>query len=383
MRVQSESVKGAAPDALIVGGGLAGSMVALELARAGRHPVLLERSKGPHDKVCGEFLSREALHYLERHSIDVLALGAVPIRSVRLALRKTQRECELPFVALSLSRRRLDEEMLRVASSAGIEVHRDACACSLEERHGAWSATLRDGRVLQARTAFLATGKHDLRGWTRPPGTHRGLVAFKMYYRLERKQYAQLGNAVELILFPGGYAGLQAVEEGKVNLCLLVSSERLRKCGSQWPGLLQHLLQSAPHLAERLDGAVPLLPAALAISHIPYGHMQRPLPDGLWRIGDQAAVIPSFCGDGMAIALHSGALAAQEFLRGASPENYQRTLRTQLRWRLSSAARLSQLLVALPQAAQLVRWFPRLLSTIALITRIPDTALLTNRPAGA
>ena len=48
----------------MIGGGLAGSMVAMRLASAGREVVLLEKEREAHHKVCGEFLSREAIHYL-------------------------------------------------------------------------------------------------------------------------------------------------------------------------------------------------------------------------------------------------------------------------------------------------------------------------------
>lgn len=366
-------------DALVVGGGLAGSSVAARLAKAGRHVVLLEKSKGPHHKVCGEFISREALHYLEQHNVDVSALGSVPIRSVRLVTNKRQEEAGLPFAAISVTRKVLDEAMLRMASQAGVEIHCNSAVDELRKTsQGDWIANLRDGRSSQAAHAFLATGKHDLRGWARPAGTHRGLVAFKMFYQLTPEQHAQLGHAVELTLFTGGYAGMQPVEHGAVNLCLVVTSEQLRKVGSNWSGLLPHLLQSSPHLDARLSGATPLLTAPLAISHIPYGHMQRPVQDGLWRVGDQAAVIPSFCGDGMAIALHSGALAAEHFLHAATPESFQHKLRGQLQVRLSIATRISQLLVTFPQAARVISLSPGLLSSIALMTRIPESALLTS-----
>ena len=49
--------------------------------------------------------------------------------------------------------------------------------------------------------------------------------------------------------------------------------------------------------------------------------------DGLYRLGDQAAVIPSFCGDGMAIALHSARLAARAVLGGSGPASYARAIR--------------------------------------------------------
>ena len=44
-----------------IGGGPAGSALATRLARSGREVVLVERETGPHDKVCGEFLSWEAV----------------------------------------------------------------------------------------------------------------------------------------------------------------------------------------------------------------------------------------------------------------------------------------------------------------------------------
>ena len=45
-----------------------------------------------------------------------------------------------------------------------------------------------------------------------PPGRHNTLVAFKLYLRLAPAQHRELGSAIELTLFPGGYAGLQPVE---------------------------------------------------------------------------------------------------------------------------------------------------------------------------
>ena len=365
-------------DALVLGGGLAGSMVALELARAGRQPVVLERTKSAHHKVCGEFLSGEAIHYLARHNVNPAALGAVRLHAVRLVLRKAIIEDTLPFPAYSLTRSLLDEALLLRAASAGVDVQRNCTVESVQQEEGAWCASVRDGRCFRSKHAFLATGKHDLRGWPRPAGTHRGLVAFKMYYRLTPQQHAALGDAIELILFPGGYAGLQPVEGGRVNLCLLITGKCLKGAGSSWAGVSSHLMRHSPHLAARLDRATPLLDAPLTAAHIPYGHVQATSPNGLWYVGDQAAVIPSFCGDGMAIALHSGAVAAQHFLQGDRSETYQLQLRAQLRRRLALATRLSQVLVALPEAAQIVRLAPTLLSRIALMTRIPERALLAE-----
>ena len=71
--------------AIAVGGGLAGAIFALELARNGRSVVVLERTHGPHHKVCGEFLSEEAQAILRRFGIDARACGAAPVSRLRLA----------------------------------------------------------------------------------------------------------------------------------------------------------------------------------------------------------------------------------------------------------------------------------------------------------
>ena len=80
-----------------------------------------------------------------------------------------------------------------------------------------------------------------------------------------------------------------------------------------------------PALGSDLHNATPCWPKPLAISPIPYGHLGGPA-DGMWRVGDQVAVIPSFTGDGMSIALHSAVLAAEMYLDGKSADDYVRRL---------------------------------------------------------
>ena len=75
--------RGALP-AIAVGGGLAGAAFAIELARSGRRVLVLERSRGPHHTVCGEFLSEETQVVLGSLGIDPQVLGATTITHFRL-----------------------------------------------------------------------------------------------------------------------------------------------------------------------------------------------------------------------------------------------------------------------------------------------------------
>ena len=358
-------------DVMIVGGGPAGAAAAALLARQGRQVVVIEKSAATHDKVCGEFLSHEALRYLERLGLDLAALGAAPIEHLRLAADKQIATCRLPFPAKSLTRRTLDEALLAQAAAAGALVMRGCRVDALDHRDNVWVAHLSSGGTLGAANAFLATGKHDVGSHPRPQGVQNDLVAFKMFYRLGPAQQAALVAHVELIVFPGGYAGLQLVEDGSANLCLLVRRARLRACGGHWDGLLKHMLRNSRFLAARLEGADPMHEKPFAVSSIPYGLLERRATDGLWRVGDQAAVIPSFSGDGISIALHSAHLAAEMLLRGNQADAYQMRLASELRRSVNIATAISRMVVANPYLVQLARLCPPLLRPIANGTRVP------------
>jgi flavin-dependent dehydrogenase len=88
--------------------------------------------------------------------------------------------------------------------------------------------------------------------------------------------------------------------------------------------------QDCPHLARRLDGAEPMLDKPIAITHIPYGYLRRTTEDGLYCIGDQAAVIPSFTGDGISIALHTARCAVAACLSAEPAPVFQANLRSAL-----------------------------------------------------
>jgi flavin-dependent dehydrogenase len=375
----------AATPALVIGGGIAGAALAAHLAQAGRRVTLVERRDGPHDKVCGEFVSGEAALYLDDLAIDLAALGAVRMRSVRLCAGRRVTTAQLPFPAFSVSRRALDEAILRAAAALGADIRRGRAARALMPGRDGWRAELDDGEMLAAADVFLATGKHDLRGWKRPSGVQNDLVAFKLHWRLAPEETAALGAAVELMLFPGGYAGLEPVEQGIANLCLVVRKGHLAAVGQTWDALLAWLRTVCPQLDRRLGGALACWDRPLAIASIPYGHVATagggPIPEP-WRLGDQAVVIPSFAGDGIAIALHSARLAADIYLAGGTASQFRDRLARDVAAQVRRATFLSRMLVRpLGQmgVAAAARLMPGLVVRTAQATRIPPPCIRSAR----
>ncbi|NYS61457.1 NAD(P)/FAD-dependent oxidoreductase [Vreelandella salicampi] len=369
-------------EVVVVGGGPAGAGAACMLAKAGREVMLLEREATATHKICGEFLSAETQSYLRRLGLDLDALGGHVISHLRLIREKTIVETALPFHALGLSRFRLDEALLNHASESGASLWRGQRASVSNVSGSHIDLDVKSAGKVSTNTLFLATGKHDLRELRRHPVTPpEDLVGFKMHFDVDSAQCDALANHVELVLFAHGYAGLQRVEDGRVNLCLLAKGSWLKACGGTWEGLLEELLRTCPHLQRRLSNATPLLSQPLSIYRVPYGFVYHPPAndaDNIYRLGDQVGVIPSFSGDGMGIALHSGVVAASDYLAGLDAGHYHRHIRRDIArqiWRAGLLYRASRWSPSRRLLMSLAGLTPRSLSLATSLTRIPPAAV--------
>ena len=364
---------------LVAGGGVAGSAAACLLAQGGHAVTLIERETGPVHKICGEFISHEAGQYLAGLGLDLAGLGARPITHVRLVRGGDVAEARLPFAAQSLTRRTLDEALLHRAAAAGVAVRRGHAVRAI----AGGVVDVAGLGALRPAALFLATGKHDLHGLRRAvPRLAADLVGFKMYFVLSPAQSRALAGCVEVMLFADGYAGLQMVEGGQANLCLLTSRARLAAAGGAWPALLADLQRECAHLARRLDAATPVLDQPLAIARVPYGFIhaaRRADPPDVFRLGDQAGVIPSFSGDGMSMALHSAHAASAAFLAGQGAYAYHRRFAADIavQMRVAQAAyRVGRSPLGQTLLMATARLWPGSLRLIAGLTRVPEGVLL-------
>jgi menaquinone-9 beta-reductase len=295
-------------DPLILGGGPAGASAAIMLARSGAKPLILERQRVMGDALCGGFMSWHTLKSLSRLGVDP---GGHPIDRVRIFAGDRRAEAMLPAGAVGLSRHRLDTMLLAQARTAGA---------------GLEIVTIKNADELVTDSLFLATGKHDLRGLARPRlDTDDSTLGLRVKIGPHPRLAALIGSSIELHLFDRGYVGLLLQEDGRANLCLAVRKSRLAEAGGKPETLLRQLGDAVPALGERL-AFLDMQPGADAIASVPYGWRATETVAGVFRLGDQAAVIPSIAGEGNGIAIASGIAAAAAWASGgsATAPDYQR-----------------------------------------------------------
>ncbi len=303
---------------VILGAGPAGCAAAIVLGRNGAEPILIERDAVVGDALCGGFMSWRTAATMRSLGIDLEHLGAQRVTALRLFAGDSFAQSALPEPAYGLSRHAFDGALRRNAVEAGAQLEIDTI------RALAPGCASGEGRDYRSDSLFLASGKHDLRGATRPRGARDPALGLRLRIAPYPGLAALIGESIELHLFAGGYAGIVLQEDGSANVCLALRKSLLARAGNDPAQLLEMLAGHSVSFAARLQFA-PANPRFDTIASVPYGWIAQDTAPGLFRLGDQAAVIPSLAGEGMSIAIASGVAAAQAWRQGggAAAPSYQ------------------------------------------------------------
>lgn len=269
----------------IAGGGLAGLTLGIALRRRGVPVRLVEAAAYPRHRVCGEFISGlSETELAELDCGDIFAKAARPRETAWFEGGREWLRRDLPAAAIGLSRHVLDAGLARRFVELG-----GGLRCG--ERFSG------DGEGV-----VWATGR---------PRQGSGWLGLKAHF-----EGLELSAVLELHLQNRGYVGLTKVEEGRVNVCgLFRRSEPLK--GGGLPAACREA--GLPELAEKLENAALIAGSLKGVSNFSLGW--QPVPPGRVSVGDAAAMIPPFTGNGMAMAMQSALLVAEPLARWSRGES--------------------------------------------------------------
>lgn len=333
-------------DVAVIGGGLAGCAAAITLAQQGWQVALIEAKIYPHHKVCGEFLSPECALLFEALAFPFQALCPIPIRTARItAPNGTAWTGTFDAPAWGLSRYTLDLALVQHARACGVQMYE---GCHVSQVRGSLTSGFRvelrsrtTSERLKARVVIGAHGKRSSLDRTLKRAfiqQDQPFIALKNHFR-----GAPLHDHIDLYTFEGGYCGMSEVEGGLANVCLLVRQPIFQRAGNDIPKFIAWMQQQNPRLGAWLQAAEPVHERWLSISQIPFA--PKPLIErDILMTGDAAGLIAPLAGNGMAMALFGGRLAAQwadpflhqridaDHLRVGYASAWSRQFKSRLRW---------------------------------------------------
>lgn len=336
---------------IIVGGGLAGLTASLHLRRQGHTVLLIEKKTYPHHKVCGEYVSKEVMPYLESLGASFEGLKTKVIDTLLLSSPKGKSvRTELPLGGIGISRFAFDDLLFKKAIDSGVDFLLGEVT-TVEFSNDRFGVRTGNGEEFSSDLVIGAYGKRSMLD----KGLNRTFIhqksswlGVKAHYRYD--EFPE--NLVALHNFTGGYGGLSKTETGAVNFCYLVSYESFKK-ERNIADFNANVIGKNPFLREFLSNATPLFEQPLTIAQIAF-HSKSPVEQHILMCGDTAGLIHPLCGNGMAMAIHSAKIASElicDYLKDHKPNRVRLENEYRNRWnrtfqkRMRTGRRLQALLL--------------------------------------
>jgi flavin-dependent dehydrogenase len=297
---------------VIIGASLAGSIAAIELARAGAHVTLIDKERFPRRKPCGEGLSARGQAELAAAgcSLKDLSCGYRPLDGYRIIRRS--RSLDIPDHAglVGVARMELDAALLsHAARFPSVDVVLGAKGSVVEARPGHCRVRVGANEVV-GDSLIVADGANSstLRAFGVSLATPRNprLGTSSVW----RPVSGELPSKVHTLLVRGGEIYLTPLASGLMNVSAL---------GDR--GLIQPFAHERT-LRVRMDSIVGMLGLSLEAVAPPLScgaintSYRCSSVRGAFVVGDACETFDPCAGFGMAHALISGRLAAACLVRG-------------------------------------------------------------------
>ncbi len=310
-------------DALIVGGGPAGSGLAFHLASKGIKVIVVEACVFPRDKICGDGVSPIALAELEKMGITRTKKfkKANEIKRVGLFLKNSNafinlsKPDSLPFHARIIPRLELDNWIFEAAKKAGASYLEGTRVVNYSISSNSALVQLKDAKKTFSLKTKLIVGADGA----------NSIIARKLHHRKPKDDYQLLGlrayyknvngprDRVDIYFDEGGFPGIfWMFPKGSngANIGIAMISKTLPYKPPHIKELLMHHISNNPDILKRIgkgeiEGKIDGWPITF------FNSKQKISDDRLMLIGEAAGLINPLSGDGIQYALLSARWASE------------------------------------------------------------------------
>jgi menaquinone-9 beta-reductase len=295
-------------DCAIVGGGVAGLSLAVLLAKEQKKVIIFEKENYPFHKVCGEYISNESVNFINNLGVDLSTYNLPRMDSLFLSsVSGISIKRKLSIGGIGFSRYKLDSLLYKLAIDCGVEVKTETKVQNVEFNNDVFQISFGEEKII-AKTTCGAYGKNSnidvqLNRKIRAKNEKHLFIAIKHHLKT---QYDR--TQVEMHNFKGGYCGMSAIEDGKVNMSYITKAENLKNCGNKIAELENRILSTNPFLKRYINEAEFVFAKPLVISHLYFG-IKSTVDEHILMLGDAAGNIAPLSGNGISMALRSAFIA--------------------------------------------------------------------------
>lgn len=310
-------------DVIIIGGGLAGLTNAIQLADAGLDVLVIEKKQYPFHRVCGEYISNEALPFLKSIGVDPEILGPSKIEKLLVSSPSgNTMKATLDRGGFGVSRFALDNYLYTIAMSKGAEFQLNTFVTNVKFENDTFYVLLSTGEVEEAKLVIGGFGKRS----NLDRQLQRDFFIKKSPY-VAVKYHIQTDFPNDLIAlhnFKDGYCGISKIEGDRYCLCYMTTRENLSVAGSI-PKMEESILHRNPFLKNIFNNSTFLYDKPEVINEISFDS-KNAVDHHILMSGDAAGMITPLCGNGMAMAIHSSKILSALIVQHYKPGGFSREM---------------------------------------------------------
>ena len=298
-------------DACIIGGGLAGLALSIQLAKLGYTVALFEKEQYPFHKVCGEYISLESWNFIEElgYPLSDMQLPIIT-KLIVSAPNGKQLQQDLPLGGFGISRFKLDAGLKEIAVANNVQVFENCKVSDVLFINDTFHIQTPIGKF----TSRICCGSFGKRSnldvkWNRLFVNQK---ANKLNNYIGVKYHIKTSFPVDTIAlhnFKNGYCGISKIEDDKYCLCYLTNAENLKASNNSIEEMEKKILQQNPHLKNIFSNSKILYESPVTISQISFDKKTQ-VENHVLLTGDAGGMITPLCGNGMSMALHGSKIAA-------------------------------------------------------------------------